>query len=82
MKVIFALLLLFSSFAYADTYKVVETDGTTYLEVAKSEPETETYKIDYIRGRITAYEEAAAAKQAKADEYKALLVEYEKLEGK
>ena len=64
-----------------DTYKKIEEDGKEFLEVTSGNPTVEKIDIEYIRGRITAYEEAAVAKQVEADRYKALLVEYEKLEG-
>jgi len=58
-------------------YKISELDGEPTLVETKEE-ET-PYKVSYIEGRIVAYEEAAVAKQAEADRYKAMLAEYDKL---
>ena len=62
-----------------DTYKKVEEDGKKFLEVISEAPSTEKIDIEYIKGRIVAYEQAAVDKQAQADKYKALLAEYNKI---
>ena len=62
-----------------ESFKVIDSNGEEALEITKGSPEVETINIEYIRGRITAYEEAEAQKRERKEYYQGLLAEYEKI---